>query len=120
MRVLILLVPRRVRFFISSVPLPASLAQPPTFHSAGDPDFPTTLKVFWWQGILMRRRVFCCSRFDFKLDVNHLGAPIMNSVAQHTYVLIAGAWHGAWAWRDVIPGLRKLGHEVPAPTLAGL
>jgi pimeloyl-ACP methyl ester carboxylesterase len=44
----------------------------------------------------------------------------MNLKNQHTYVLIAGAWHGGWVWRDVIPGLRKLGHAVTAPTLTGL
>jgi pimeloyl-ACP methyl ester carboxylesterase len=44
----------------------------------------------------------------------------MNSNAKHNYVLIAGAWHGAWVWRDVIPGLRELGHAVTAVTLTGL
>ncbi|MFL9921619.1 alpha/beta hydrolase [Paraburkholderia fungorum] len=44
----------------------------------------------------------------------------MNSSLKHTYVLIAGAWHGGWAWRDVISGLRNLGHAVTAPTLTGL
>jgi pimeloyl-ACP methyl ester carboxylesterase len=44
----------------------------------------------------------------------------MNSAGPHTYVLIAGAWHGGWAWRDVIRGLRKFGHAVTAPTLTGL
>jgi pimeloyl-ACP methyl ester carboxylesterase len=44
----------------------------------------------------------------------------MNSDTKHTYVLVAGAWHGGWVWRDVIPGLRKLGHAVTAPTLTGL
>ncbi|TCK33267.1 pimeloyl-ACP methyl ester carboxylesterase [Paraburkholderia sp. BL8N3] len=44
----------------------------------------------------------------------------MNPNPKHTYVLIAGAWHGGWVWRDVIPGLRNLGHAVTAPTLSGL
>ncbi|MBT2790113.1 alpha/beta hydrolase [Paraburkholderia strydomiana] len=44
----------------------------------------------------------------------------MDSNCKHTYVLIAGAWHGGWAWRDVIPGLRDRGHAVTAPTLTGL
>jgi pimeloyl-ACP methyl ester carboxylesterase len=44
----------------------------------------------------------------------------MNSNTTHTYVLIAGMWHGGWVWRDVIPSLRKLGHAVTAPTLTGL
>lgn len=39
---------------------------------------------------------------------------------KRTYVLIAGAWHGAWVWRSIIPTLRALGHEVSAPTLSGL
>jgi pimeloyl-ACP methyl ester carboxylesterase len=44
----------------------------------------------------------------------------MNSDTKDTYVLVAGAWHGGWVRRDVIPGLRKLGNEVTAPTLTGL
>src|SRR5258706_5153634 len=44
----------------------------------------------------------------------------MNENVKHTFVLIAGAWHGGWAWRDVIPGLRNMGHAVTAPTLTGL
>jgi pimeloyl-ACP methyl ester carboxylesterase len=38
----------------------------------------------------------------------------------HTYVLIAGAWHGGWIWRGVADGLRALGHAVTRPTLTGL
>jgi len=37
-----------------------------------------------------------------------------------TYVLIHGAWFGAWCWRDVTPALRGRGHCVYAPTLSGL
>ncbi|AXF05502.1 alpha/beta hydrolase [Paraburkholderia hospita] len=44
----------------------------------------------------------------------------MDTNPKHTYVLIAGAWFGGWVWRDVIPGLRNLGHAVTAPTLTGL
>jgi pimeloyl-ACP methyl ester carboxylesterase len=44
----------------------------------------------------------------------------MDSNPKHTYVLVAGAWYGGWVWRDVIPGLRELGHAVTAPTLTGL
>jgi len=39
---------------------------------------------------------------------------------RRTYVLIHGAWVGAWCWRDVTPGLRARGHGVYAPTLSGL
>lgn len=37
-----------------------------------------------------------------------------------TYVLIHGAWHGGWVWKDVAKGLRAQGHEVYAPSLTGL
>ncbi|MGW0710665.1 alpha/beta fold hydrolase [Streptomyces sp. NPDC002643] len=37
-----------------------------------------------------------------------------------TFVLVTGAWHGGWAWRPVANELRAAGHEVHAPTLAGL
>jgi pimeloyl-ACP methyl ester carboxylesterase len=39
---------------------------------------------------------------------------------KRTYVLVHGAWHGGWVWRDVIGGLRAMGHTVTAPTLTGL
>lgn len=34
-------------------------------------------------------------------------------------VLVHGAAHGAWCWRDVIPALAKLGHNVTALDLPG-
>jgi len=37
-----------------------------------------------------------------------------------TYVLVHGAWHGGWLWRDVVPLIRAAGHQVTAPTLTGL
>lgn len=37
-----------------------------------------------------------------------------------TYVLLHGAWHGGWCWRDVAAGLRAQGHRVFAPTQTGL
>jgi pimeloyl-ACP methyl ester carboxylesterase len=37
-----------------------------------------------------------------------------------TYVLVGGAWIGAWAWRDVAQELRSHGHTVHAVTLTGL
>ncbi len=36
-----------------------------------------------------------------------------------TYVLIHGAWHGAWCWERVIPLLVSAGHTVVAPDLPG-
>ena len=37
-----------------------------------------------------------------------------------TYVLVHGAWHGGWCWRDVAQSLRGQGHTVFVPTLSGL
>jgi pimeloyl-ACP methyl ester carboxylesterase len=37
-----------------------------------------------------------------------------------TFVLVHGAWHGGWCYRDVARILRAQGHEVFAPTLTGL
>ncbi len=37
-----------------------------------------------------------------------------------TFVLVHGAWHGAWCWRRVARLLAGNGHEVFAPTLTGL
>ncbi|HZM78372.1 MAG TPA: alpha/beta hydrolase [Candidatus Limnocylindrales bacterium] len=37
-----------------------------------------------------------------------------------TFVLVPGAWLGAWVWQPVADGLRALGHEAHAVTLAGL
>lgn len=36
------------------------------------------------------------------------------------FVLIHGAWHGAWCWERVAPLLRAAGHEVLAPCCPGV
>lgn len=36
------------------------------------------------------------------------------------FVLVHGAWHGGWCWKDVVDLLRREGCEVHAPTLTGL
>ena len=36
------------------------------------------------------------------------------------FVLVHGAWHGAWCWHTVADLLRAQGHQVLTPTLAGL
>ena len=36
-----------------------------------------------------------------------------------TYVLVHGAWHGAWAWDEVTPLLEAEGHTVDALDLPG-
>jgi pimeloyl-ACP methyl ester carboxylesterase len=37
-----------------------------------------------------------------------------------TFVLVHGAWRGAWAWKRLRPILTNAGHSVFAPTLSGL
>jgi len=37
-----------------------------------------------------------------------------------TFVLLHGAWHGAWCWKRVSQRLRAAGHTVYTPTLTGL
>lgn len=37
----------------------------------------------------------------------------------NTFVLIHGAWHGAWCWKYITPLLRSKGHKVIAPDLPG-
>ncbi len=36
------------------------------------------------------------------------------------FVLVHGAWHGGWCWRDVVAPLARAGHRVFAPTLTGV
>ena len=36
------------------------------------------------------------------------------------FILIHGAWHGAWCWDRIGPILRAAGHEVVAPDLPGM
>lgn len=36
-----------------------------------------------------------------------------------TYLLLHGAWHGAWCWEAVTPLLQQAGHTVIAPDLPG-
>jgi len=36
------------------------------------------------------------------------------------YLLVHGAWHGAWCWRRVLPPLTAAGHRVHALTLTGV
>jgi pimeloyl-ACP methyl ester carboxylesterase len=36
---------------------------------------------------------------------------------RHTFVLIAGAWHGAWCWEKIAPLLEAQGHRVLTPEL---
>ncbi len=36
------------------------------------------------------------------------------------YLLVHGAWHGAWCWQRVLPGLIRAGHRAHAVTLTGV
>ncbi|WP_119153916.1 alpha/beta fold hydrolase [Caldimonas tepidiphila] len=36
------------------------------------------------------------------------------------FVLVHGAWHGAWCWKRVLPGLWAAGHRAWAVTLTGV
>ncbi len=36
------------------------------------------------------------------------------------FVLVHGAWHGGWCWRDTARALRTAGHTVVAPTHTGV
>jgi pimeloyl-ACP methyl ester carboxylesterase len=46
------------------------------------------------------------------------------AASQHTrsatFILVHGAWHGAWCWQKLTPLLRARGHQVHTPTLTGL
>lgn len=37
-----------------------------------------------------------------------------------SFVLVHGAWHGAWCWQKIVPLLEAHDHRVIAPDLAGL
>ena len=37
-----------------------------------------------------------------------------------TYILVHGAWHGAWCWYKVVPELTRAGHTVITPDLPSL
>jgi pimeloyl-ACP methyl ester carboxylesterase len=47
-------------------------------------------------------------------------APVRAAKARRTFVLVHGAWHGGWCWRDVAAELRRRGHSVFTPTLTGM
>jgi pimeloyl-ACP methyl ester carboxylesterase len=44
----------------------------------------------------------------------------MAGAERKNFVLVHGAWHGGWVWRDVLTRLREVGHTATAPTLTGL
>lgn len=64
----------------------------------------------------MQRRAF----LGTAIMAGALAAPARAQNAPVTFVLIHGAWHGGWCWQLVTPLLEARGHEVIAPTLAGM
>jgi pimeloyl-ACP methyl ester carboxylesterase len=47
-------------------------------------------------------------------------APSSRLRSKASIVLVHGAWHGGWCWRDVRLILERTGHKVFTPTLTGL
>lgn len=48
------------------------------------------------------------------------GFDLPRSAALSDFVLVHGAWHGAWCWRKVLPGLWQAGHRAFAVSLTGV
>ncbi|MFC7291615.1 alpha/beta fold hydrolase [Hirschia litorea] len=48
------------------------------------------------------------------------GCQTMPNAPRRTYILVHGAWHGGWCWKDVKSNLERDGHRVYTPTLSGL
>jgi pimeloyl-ACP methyl ester carboxylesterase len=46
--------------------------------------------------------------------------PVARRQTTSSFVLVHGAWHGAWCWRRVADRLTAKGHYVSAPTLTGV
>ena len=65
----------------------------------------------------MRRRAFLGTA---AIMAGTLALPVRAQEAPTTFILIHGAWHGAWCWQLLTPLLEARGHQVIAPTLAGM
>jgi alpha-beta hydrolase superfamily lysophospholipase len=39
--------------------------------------------------------------------------------ARYTFLLVHGAWQGAWAWDTIVPRLKQAGHDAIAVELPG-
>ena len=44
----------------------------------------------------------------------------MMNTTKKTFVLVHGAWHGGWCYRQTAAALRQMGHEVFTPTHTGV
>lgn len=49
-----------------------------------------------------------------------LHAVALGPSAAKTFVLVHGAWHGGWCWKEVAQALRTMGHVVSTPTQTGV
>ncbi len=58
-------------------------------------------------------------RFE-TLEKKEMSSSVVPQNEKPVFVLVAGAWHGGWAWHKVTKLLRSRGYEVFAPTLTGL
>lgn len=65
----------------------------------------------------MRRRAFLGTA---AMMAGAWSLPARAQNAPLTFVLIHGAWHGGWCWQLLAPLLEARGHQVIAPTLAGM
>ncbi len=45
---------------------------------------------------------------------------LKESTGMADFVLVHGAWHGAWCWQRILPGLWRAGHRAFALDLSGL
>lgn len=54
------------------------------------------------------------------LIANAPGTVPETSAGKAAFLLVHGAFHGAWCWKHVSDRLRRLGHQVLTPTLTGL
>jgi pimeloyl-ACP methyl ester carboxylesterase len=62
--------------------------------------------------------LFAKQSLDAMQAKRHRGG--MTDLAGTTFVLVHGAWHGGWCWRDVADRLRARGASVFTPTMTGL
>jgi pimeloyl-ACP methyl ester carboxylesterase len=75
-------------------------------------------------GVEQRRRATvkrnrrCAARLASRTIAGYAATIVAGPPA--SFVLIHGAWHGAWCWDLVAERLRAAGHEVIAPDLPGL
>jgi hypothetical protein len=78
-------------------------------------DLVTTLGLAIIYGRSLRQPI-CKRDFWSTIQCGFIGRPEEHMA---TFVLVHGAWHGAWCWRRVVRLLTRAGHDVFAPALTG-